>query len=159
DAIRSAGVTTAQSVKSVYDWGAGIGGPLVKDKLWFYTAHRVWGSKEYQPGAYYNKATTPFAYVPDTTRQAYADLHAWDSGLRLTWQASAKQKVNFSYNIQKSCQCYLLINSTISPESAPKVEFYPAQQPIVTWNYAKSNRVLLEAGASFGYFPYDIVRD
>src|SRR5262249_25469223 len=36
DAIRSLGVTTAQSVKSVYDWGAGLGGPIMKDRLWFY---------------------------------------------------------------------------------------------------------------------------
>jgi hypothetical protein len=159
DAIRSTGVTSGQTVKNIYDWGAGIGGPIKKDKLWFYTSHRWWGSTEYQPGAYYNKSPTPFAYVPDLTRQSYAELYAWDSGIRFTWQAAAKHKINFTYNVQKNCQCYLNINSTVSPESAPHTKWWPAHQPIVTWNYARSNRLLFEAGVTYRIFVENVLTD
>jgi hypothetical protein len=148
DAIRNTGVTTGQSVKQVYDWGAGVGGPIAKDKLWFYTAHRKWGSQEYQPGGYFNKSPTPLAYVPDLSRPSYADVHAWDSGLRLTWQAASKHKINFSYNYQSGCFCYNSINSLLSPESATLSQFSPLQHTFGTWSYTASNRLLFEGGIS-----------
>jgi len=40
DALRARGLTGASSVKKIYDAGGGFGGPFVRDRLWFYTAHR-----------------------------------------------------------------------------------------------------------------------
>src|SRR5262249_43157762 len=148
-AITNTGVTSTQSVKDVWDWGVGVGGPIKPDALWFYAAYRWWGSKEYQPGGFYNKSTNPFVYVPDTSRQSYQDLHAQDFGARLTWQATPKQKVNLSYNVQRNCQCFLLLTALTSPEAGPNTEFGPSHHPILSWNYAKSSRLLFEAGVSY----------
>jgi hypothetical protein len=49
DALRARGVTTGVPTKQVYDYGLGVGGPIKKDKLWFYTAHRWWGAQTYAP--------------------------------------------------------------------------------------------------------------
>ena len=71
DALRARGLTGASSVKRVYDVGGGLGGPLKRDRLWFYTAHRWWGSQEFAPGSFYNKTQgTPF-FTPDTSRRGY----------------------------------------------------------------------------------------
>ena len=159
DEILAAGVTTAQKVKRIYDWGAGFGGPIVRDRVWFYTSHRYWGSEEYQPGAFFNKSTSPFTNEPDLGRRAFRDFHAWDSGIRITWQAAEQQKFNFDYHIQNSCQCTLLVRNSIPSASSPKFEFWPAQQPMASWTYTPSNSLLIEAGASYGYFIYDITRE
>ena len=45
-----------RGLKKNWDWGAGIGGPIVRDRLWFYTAHRWWGSQTYASGSFRNGA-------------------------------------------------------------------------------------------------------
>ena len=42
-----------------------MGGPIKKDRLWFFTAHRWWGSQEYAPGNFYNKTQGTPVYTPD----------------------------------------------------------------------------------------------
>jgi hypothetical protein len=154
-AISSTGVTSGQQVKKMYDVGIGLGGPIVKDKLWFYGAARWWLAQEYQPGAFFNMGATPYVYVPDLSRPAYAELNAKDYSGRFTWQAAEKHKVNVSYDFQDSCQCFLTLNSSLSPESAPFVHTYPSSQTIVSWSHPASNRLLMEAGVSFFHLTYE----
>lgn len=40
DELRARGLSTVTQLKKVYDYGAGFGGPIKRDKLWFYTSHR-----------------------------------------------------------------------------------------------------------------------
>jgi hypothetical protein len=53
--------TTTTNYKEIWDVSGGVGGPIMKDKLWFYTAHRWWGHDNYVPGLYEN--ATPQAWT------------------------------------------------------------------------------------------------
>ena len=55
DEMRARGLNTVTDLKRVYDVGGGFGGPFKRDKLWFYTAHRSWGSQTWAAGNFYNK--------------------------------------------------------------------------------------------------------
>jgi hypothetical protein len=68
DEITGRGVTAVPGVKNVYDWGIGVGGRIVRDRVWFYAANRWWGTSEYQPGSFYNKSTSPFTYPGSNSR-------------------------------------------------------------------------------------------
>src|SRR4029453_13567449 len=46
DELRERGLTNANSAKKVYDQGFTLGGPIAKNKLWFFTAHRWWGGQQ-----------------------------------------------------------------------------------------------------------------
>src|SRR5439155_721832 len=52
--LTSRGATSAQSAKLIYDDGVSVGGPILKNRLWFFAAFRRWGAEEYQPNAFYN---------------------------------------------------------------------------------------------------------
>src|SRR5262245_10221978 len=43
DYIQQRGLTLVNKTNRTYDANAAAGGPLIKDKLWFFTAHRVFG--------------------------------------------------------------------------------------------------------------------
>src|SRR5688572_17077501 len=47
DEVRARGVTVVNEVRKIWDLGGGFGGPLKRDRLWFFTAHRTWGAQEY----------------------------------------------------------------------------------------------------------------
>ena len=147
DELRSRGLTAPAETKKVYDYGAGFGGRIVRDRLWFYTAHRWWGNQTYGPGNYYNATPNTMFYTPDLSRPAYRDLYQEDHSLRVTWQATTKHKITGSYSIQDSCGClYSVIGSPpISPEAAltSKYDPYLAQG---TWTFPATSRLLFEAG-------------
>jgi hypothetical protein len=156
DGIRALGVTAVPGVKQIYDWGGGIGGRVIEDKLWFYAAARTWGSQEYQPGSFFNRSTNPLFYEADPTRRGYVDTYGRDAGVRFTWQASPKNKITISDSLQYSCQCFLLLGSTVSPESAPDTKNGPMQLPQATWTYPATNRLLFDAGVSYGHFRFTV---
>jgi hypothetical protein len=142
------------SMKKVYDYGVGIGGPVVKDRLWFYSANRWWSSQAYSANNYFNKSTVWYRYEPDLTRKAYTDTTQKDFGGRFTWQAAAKHKISSSLNWQRACQCYsmLSLGAANSPEAAIQYQFGAFDGMWLSqssWNYPATNRVLFQATASF----------
>ena len=88
-------------------------------------------------------------YEPDQGRPAFTDSYVRDSGLRMTWQATAKQKVSMSFNWQDYCRCYSMLTGTGGipvPESTYHYRMYPDNLAQATWSYPATNRLLLEAG-------------
>ncbi|MEQ1896884.1 MAG: carboxypeptidase regulatory-like domain-containing protein [Vicinamibacterales bacterium] len=148
---KARGLTTASSIDKIYDIGGGVGGPIKKDKIWFYTAHRTWGTQEFQPGAFFNKSANPLFYDADTSKPAYTDTYIRDHSVRITWQLSQKNKIAWYESTQKNCFCYLGVSSAASPEAVTTLHFDPLYLSQVTWSNPASNRLLLDAGVSYSF--------
>jgi hypothetical protein len=156
DDLRARGLQTGASVKRFRDNGGAFGGPIERDRLWFYTAHRYWGTQKYIQGTYYNKSPNTLFYVPDLDRVAFTNWYYHDNGLRLTWQATPRNKIAAFYSHQDSCNCPVGLSGIGganaikgTPESRPKHLFNPLQNAVVSWNSPVSNKLLLEGAASF----------
>jgi len=143
-----------KSMKKVYDYGLGIGGPIVKDKLWFYNANRFWGGQSYGNNIYFDKSPVFYRYEPDLDRPAYTDTWQRDVGGRITWQLNQKHKLNTNLNWQRACGCWLLVSLgfPFAPEAAISFDYgqgdgmYLSQS---SWNYTATNKLLVQATASF----------
>ena len=83
DELRNRFVTSTTQVKRVWDIGGGLGGPIAKDRLWFYTAHRWWGNQSYVPGAYDNRTHGTPVFTQDTTSPAFTDFYQRDDRPKL----------------------------------------------------------------------------
>jgi hypothetical protein len=156
DDLRARGLTSAGSVRRYYDVGGGVGGPIVRDKLWFFSAARWEDRSSYQAGNYYNKLQGTVFYEPDLSRPAYNHDYSKDLSARLTWQAGAKHKIVGSYTHHPSCQCTFALLEQVSPIFAPEAvaeHHYdgtgPGQLPqfLATgqYFYPVTNRFLIEA--------------
>lgn len=154
DALRSRGLTTTARVIKVFDATGTLGGPIRKDKLWFFTAQRVWGNRNQVPGIFWNKTQgTPF-YTPDPDRPwiRFETIHA--HALRLTWQASAKNKVGLFTDLQDNIDRGAA--AFIAPEAVGTTwRFWPQGLFQGTWSSPRTSRLLLEAGgaATISHFP------
>jgi hypothetical protein len=144
------------SIRHFKDNGGAFGGPISRDRLWFYTAHRYWGSSKYIQGNYYNESPNKLFYAPDLDRLAFTNWYYHDNNLRLTWQATAKNKIAAFYSQEDSCNCPVGLSgiggaNTIkgTPESRPKHLFNPLQNTVVSWNAPATNKLLFEGAASF----------
>ena len=147
DSLRDRFVTQSNVTEHIYDAGVGIGGPIVADKLWFYGAYRDWGAKESLAGNFRNKIPETLFYEANTDRPAQYDRYQRDASLRLTWQATDKQKLSLSSGVQT----YNWIGAYFSfgpPEGHWDFLVFPNNNHLVKWTYAQSNSILYEAALS-----------
>src|SRR6185295_3981121 len=98
DELRARGVTGSPTVRKVYNLGGATGGPLRKDKLWFYGAVRKWDTEQWLPGKYYNATQGTPVYTQGALASS-SDYYRSEY-MRVTWQASERNKVNFTYDHQ-----------------------------------------------------------
>ena len=170
--LQQAGLRAPNDLLKIWDIDGVFGGPLVKDRLWFFGGERHLGNRKLVAGMYYNQnAGDPNAwtYVPDLGRQARDDGTWTSSNLRLTWQATPRNKLNFFSDTQYVCvSCKYGGNATTAPEAAGTSTASPQYLHSVGWTAPVTSRLLLEAGAAVYHAinggkerdgnPHDLVR-
>jgi hypothetical protein len=170
------GLTATGNIQKLWEVNPSLGGPIVKDKLWFFGTFRYLLSWQGVPSMWVNaNAGNPNAwtYVADKSQQALND-GVWKQGnLRLTYQPTARNKINFWSSVQYSCiACQeggdgtgLGFGASIrSPEAYSTNTNHPSMMNQVSWQSPVTGRLLLEANVQLGpYFwwgseqknPYD----
>jgi hypothetical protein len=184
DELRVAGLTTPGKLLRQWDYTFGIGGPIKKDRLWYYVTARDEGQYRSIPNIFPNLNAgdpTKRLYVPDRTREVQG-AESWRLYVvRLTYQASARNKFNFHWDEQHPCNGSTFttggdgcrnqpdsqavygplglggLSSTTSPEIGGYLYAHPRVR-LLTWSSPVTNRLLFEAGfgayqAPFG--PYE----
>jgi hypothetical protein len=146
DTLRSRGVSSLNGLLNLHDVNVTLGGPIKRDRVWFFTAARFASNGNQVAGIYFNKTQgTPF-YTPDLNRQAFRESSITSEGGRITWQAAPKHKVSVfadvqSFNVRG-------VGNNVAPESQTRWDFWPSTLLQATWTSPQTSRLLLEAGFS-----------
>ena len=166
DELQARGATQPTPVYRVYDVNMAVGGPIVRDRLWYYMSVRVQGQRQNTLNVFYNQnAGNPNAwtYVPDLSQPAFSD-RTWENYTpRITWQATQRNKFTFSWDEQPVCRkCTGTTSFTgspnfifpTSPEADGHGEFSPQRVQTARWTSPLTNRLLLEAGFGTTYYQW-----
>jgi hypothetical protein len=160
----AAGLREIGGIVKLWDVNGTFGGPIKRDKVWFFWTGRHTGSRNTVAGIFINKNAgdiTKWTYDPDFSRQAVDDNTTKNSSIRLTWQASPRNKFAVWWDEQKTCQSCIgggfsggasgaLAAGTLAQE-ADGSNHNPIRMAQATWTSPVSNRLLLEA--QFGLGP------
>jgi hypothetical protein len=149
DELRARGLTTTNEVVRVWDATFSVGGPIRRDKLWFFASFREWGTEGQGAGKFWNLTQGTMFYTPDPDRPATGSEWYESKAVRLTWQASLRNKFNFLVDRQRNCNCHGNVRTTSvnPPESTLGYHFDPDGLYQGTWSSPRTSRLLLEAGA------------
>jgi hypothetical protein len=158
---------------SQWDYTGGVGGPIFKDRLWYYGTARDEGQHRTIPNIYPNLNAgdpTKFTYAPDNTRQAQGAESFELFSIRLTTQITPRNKFNYHQDFQIPCNgaaftssgdaCRVQKNAnevvgaiglggltaTTSPETTQYLGGTLIKNSQFTWSSPVTNRLLLEAG-------------
>jgi hypothetical protein len=151
--LQALGLRSVPRVNKIYDINPAIGGPLKRDKLWFFFSTRNWASEQSVAGLYYNLTPTGRSYTPDLSRQAENIERNGNQSLRLTWQVSARNKINIQHqNAQQDRPFYgysCCSQFTYAPEATYASKSIPSYLSQASWNAPLTGKLLLEAGFAF----------
>src|SRR5215510_9837079 len=164
--VRNKGLTATNSIQKLFETNVALGGPIVRDRLWIFGTYRNLFSRQNVASMWANKNAgdpTKWTYDPDFNRQALSDGTWNQSNVRLTWQASRRNKINVYNSIQYSCiNCIAGGDGTgigfgasiSSPEATATNENHPSLMTQVSWQSPVTSRLLLEADAQLGPWFY-----
>jgi hypothetical protein len=173
DRLRAVGITERPGIISSYDGSLSYGGPIRRDRLWFFGSYR--------------KLDTTTAVEGIVANANAGDLSRWDwvaddsitarqmQGRqmfigRLTAQASARHRLSFNHEYQTRCEgsplrletsgCHnrgsnwvAAGSATTSPEAHTAYFDFPYYVTQALWTAPMTHRLLLEAGFSrFSYY-------
>ena len=144
--LKDAGLATPNKIDKNFDINESLGGPVKRDKLWFYFSTRYNRANTFG-GIFNNKNAydpTQFLYVPDTT-QGLNKGWVQQNNLRMTWQVSPKNKIAGTYKVDHFCSCPRQISATTSPEAASDFRFPRLRQEHLEYTGTLTNKLLLEA--------------
>jgi hypothetical protein len=176
DRLRSLNFREQPALIKSYDANIAVGGPILRDRVWFYANSRAIGTYQEQQNLYANlNAEDPnsWTWARNDAVSVRNSTSKTLNAVRLTWQATQKNKFGFYYDYTKNCsagaykeggdQCrgpgdgWLATGpgvtpgtATVSPESGT-IWDAPAKIMQASWTSPFSNRLLLETGYSAFY--------
>jgi hypothetical protein len=147
--LKDAGLPTPNNIKKLWDVNPAFGGPIKRDRVWFHATARYLGALSYVTNFFNKNAGDPNAwtYVPDTSRRGSDENTLKNLNARLTWQATQKNKLAFTFDPSQICDCPRRLGETRAPEAnlGNQVKNYPERQMSADWTATATNKVLIEA--------------
>jgi len=157
--LQARGLPAPNRMKLAYDVNPSFGGPIKKDRLWFFASGRAQTNQNYVAGLYANLNAgdpTKWTYAPDLSNQAFFAITQKGINGRVTGQASQKNKL--SVYLDNQTRDWDDSRAGVSPESTVNYRFPTLRLVQVGWTSTVSSRLLVEVryanrGESFGNQP------
>jgi hypothetical protein len=160
-ALVAAGFTSPNHLNKLWDVNPSFGGPIRQDRLWFFASTRAWGYQNAVGNLFYSSNPQAFTYTPDPGHPAIDDSQIGSGSVRLTWQATPRNKINIYVQDEGRCICHAGVGGgvggTITAPEAAGARHSPVDYlGQVTWSSPITNRLLFEAGLMLFPFQYQV---
>ena len=173
DELRNIGITQAGGVISAYDFSAALGGPVIRDRIWFFGNVRQLSTAQGVEGIFGNKyAMDPahWDYLRDDSLSVRDVQGRKSFQIRGTGQLTQRDRVMFSQQNEYRCQGSTVTlsgdgcrsrgddwtamgSTTLSPEASDRYFDFPYWLTQATWTSTLTSRFLAEAGFSRLAYP------
>jgi hypothetical protein len=141
------GLRTPNSIKKNWDVNPAVGGPIRRDKIWFFFSGRYNGADNYVGGALRNANegnASVWTYQADPSRRV-VNTNTWkNAAARVTWQANPKHKLAFASDWSDGCQCPRDVSANLSWESVQHNHYKNDRDFRADWTAPLTNRLLVE---------------
>src|SRR5688572_6417836 len=169
DELRAVGITETPGIINAYDASLSYGGPIKRDRVWFYGSARKLNTQTAVEGIVANANAgnlSRWDWVRDDSLPARQNQGRSMYIGRATAQITNKHRINFSHEYQHRCEGAPLRRETkdgcdnrgddwiasagltTSPESATAYIDFPYTLTQGMWTAPVTNKILLEAGYS-----------
>jgi hypothetical protein len=160
--LRAKGLSTPLKPKKLWDINPSFGGPIRRDRLWFFATYRYQMNRQTVASMWDNKNAgdnTKWTYDPDFSKPAEDDGEWRNHSLRLTWQVTPRNKIVGWTDLHYNClHCdaggsssgLTFTGQIATREALQRGENHPSSLTQITWTSPVNNRVLLDANVQIG---------
>src|SRR6185436_11485337 len=173
DSLRRIGITESGGVINAYDGSVALGGPVARDRVWFFGSCRKLTTAQGVEGIFGNAYafdSSHWDYLRDD-RISVRDVQGRTMyQARVTAQISQRDRLLFSQQNEYRCQGSTMTSAgdgcrgrgadwvamgstTLSPEASDRYFDFPYWLSQVTWTQTATSRLLFEAGFSRLAYP------
>lgn len=139
--LAALGLRQPEHLAKQWDYNASIGGPILHDKLWFFSSYRNWGVNNYVADSFDRQGN-----------QIKEDNSIFAVTNRLTYQVTPKNKITALYDRMHKNLSNDGIGAGIAPESTRRRSNPLPIAVQAKWTSTVSNRLLIESGFSENNF-------
>ena len=147
--LKDAGLRAPSTLEQMWEINPGFGGPISGTgcgsmRVPALHERTVAAGSRVQPE---REQAGHLEHAPDASgRQPTNDSTFKDFTARVTWQATARNKIALTWTEQPTCFCLETIAATVAPEASVR-RYYLVRNVVVDWMSPVTSRVLLEAAA------------
>jgi hypothetical protein len=149
DDLKARGAPAPAGFDKLWDESATFGGPIRRDRMWFFFAHRYRGN-DIVGTSYYAKDPLSVAYTPDLSRPLHSGGWDLDNQIRVTAQVTPRNKVSGFFDKVNKCNCpTVLASNPLTGESATSLTYPSVYLGSVSWQSPISSKLLWDSAYSF----------
>jgi hypothetical protein len=145
--VQQRGLTAPSKIKENGDFNPGVGGPIVRDKFWFFVSGRALKADNLVAGQFMNANANDLTQIRYVATGEQAILHQDQTifQLHLTYQLNDKNKLGLTYDQESYCGCPFGVTAGVTPDAASDRRF-PLQRFVsADWTSPITNKLLIEA--------------
>jgi len=145
--VQQRGLLAPSRIKENSDFNPGVGGPIVRDKFWFFVSGRSLFADNYVANQFVNANANDLSQIRYVRTDQQAILHQDQKiyQVHLTYQLNPKNKLGFTLDSESYCGCPFGVTALVSPDAASDRRF-PVQRFVsADWTSPVTNRLLIEA--------------
>ena len=120
-------------LKYTYELNPSFGGPIMRDKLWFYFTYKL-------------SDTSSYVTLPDRSQGTSKQWPNWSAVTRVTWQATDRDKVRLYIDKQRNGNRAEGLGASTVFSASHQLWTPTGWTPQVKWTQATTNRLMLESG-------------
>jgi hypothetical protein len=156
--LQAAGLKVPDSVLKLWDTNAWLGGPVMRDKLWFFATERYNGGNFLVGNSFYHDPAVCQQYGTDLEKshncQGVDDNHTYSTIGRLTWQVTPKNKIAAFYSKEDKQRGHRELAAGVSPEASTPQDMRLSYSAEIKWTAPLTNKLLWDAGVSQYFLDY-----
>jgi hypothetical protein len=148
--LKAQGLTGVPRYNLLHDESVGFGGPIKKDRVWFWYAQRYRMNDTIDVQTFYSINPLSTLYNPNLSQPGHSGGFDGDNQLRVTAQATPRNKLSFFFDKADKCNCPTIVDNAVFTAEAESRLTYPSiWLGAVSWQAIISPKLLWDFAVSF----------
>ena len=147
------GLHTVPGFNELHDESAGVGGPIKKDRVWFYYAQRYRMNDVIGINTFFSIDPLSTKFNPNLAKPVHYGGFDGDNQIRITTQLTPRNKMSFFFEKVNKCNCDIIVDTpALQAESSSSLTYpgaFGTWVGSITWQATISPKLLWDSAVSY----------
>ncbi len=150
--LKAQGLTSVPRYNLLHDESVGFGGPIIKDRVWFWYAQRYRVNDTIDVNSFYSIDPVSPLFDPNRAKPGHSGGFDGDNQLRVTAQVTQRNKLSFFFDKADKCNCPTILDNPVFTAEAQSRLTYPSiWLGAISWQALITPKLILDVSVSYNH--------